>query len=117
MRALGFAIVASVSAFAGVAAAAEDEVVAIRAGRLIDVVRERVLEDQVIVVEDARIREVGPAQRAEIPAGAKVIDLGGHTVMPGFVDTHTHLVSDPTVSYYDSYNVRWCARTSNTAPI
>ena len=79
------------------------ETVAIKAGRLIDVIDERVLTDQVILIEDARITAVG--RNVAIPAGAKVIDLSGHTVMPGFVDTHTHLTSDPTVSYYESYNV------------
>ena len=90
--------------FAAAYASAGD-LVAIKAGRLVDVVNGRVLEDQLIVVEDKRIRDVGPASRVDIAASAKVIDLSAYTVMPGFVDTHTHVTSDPTISYYDSYNV------------
>lgn len=89
----------------GASQSATADVVAIKAGRLIDVVEERVLEDQVVLIEGERIRAVGPASRVQIPAGAAVIDLADYTVMPGFVDTHTHLTSDPTVSYYDSYHV------------
>jgi imidazolonepropionase-like amidohydrolase len=66
-----------------------DGVVAIRAGKLIDVEAGRVLSNQVILVAHGRIDAVGPD--LAIPQGARVIDLSGSTVLPGLVDCHTHL--------------------------
>jgi imidazolonepropionase-like amidohydrolase len=62
---------------------------AIRAGRLLDPEAGRILQNQIILVEGTRIRDVGPA--VQIPAGAQVIDLSRKTVMPGLVDSHNHL--------------------------
>ncbi|HKY59680.1 MAG TPA: amidohydrolase family protein [Gemmatimonadota bacterium] len=46
--------------------------------------------DRTIVIEDGRIAAVGPAGEVEIPSGAEVLDLPGHTVIPGFVGLHDH---------------------------
>ena len=51
------------------------ETVLIKAGRLVDVRSGRVLTDQAILIEGDRIRQVGPAQSIQAPAGALVIDL------------------------------------------
>jgi imidazolonepropionase-like amidohydrolase len=100
-----FFILAAVSSVFGAASAAESAIVAIKAGHLIDVVDQHVVDDQVILIEDRRIKAVGSPETVAIPSGASVIDLSDYWVMPGFIDTHTHLTSDPTVSYYDSYHV------------
>ena len=65
--------------------------VAIRAGRLFDSIGGRMLAGQVIIVHGQKIAEVGPEGTVRIPAGALVIDLRNATVLPGFIDTHTHV--------------------------
>lgn len=77
----------------------------IKAGRLIDVAAGKVLTDQVIVIGNGQIREVGPAGSTPVPAGAKVIDLSGSTVLPGLIDTHTHLTSNPTTPPYHNFGI------------
>ena len=65
------------------------QVTAIRAGQLLDPETGTVSANQILLVENGRIRGVG-AQLA-IPSGATVIDLSRFTVMPGMFDAHTHL--------------------------
>lgn len=65
------------------------QVTAIKAGRLIDPDSARVLTDQIILIRDNKIEAAG--KDVPVPAGAKVIDLSGMTVLPGLIDCHTHL--------------------------
>jgi len=53
----------------------------------------QMLTNQVVLINGEKITEVGAADRVQIPSGAQVIDLSQATVMPGFVDAHTHLYS------------------------
>ena len=87
------------------AVAAEPNVSVIRAGRLIDVTNGRVLGGQAIVVRDGRIDAIGSTDSVTIPPGAKVIDLGSYTVLPGLIDTHTHITGDPTLPPYHGYGL------------
>jgi imidazolonepropionase-like amidohydrolase len=100
-------IAASSVGLAGAASAAATNapVTAIKAGRLVDVVAGRVHNDQLVLVQGGRITAVGPAGATPVPAGARVIDLSGHTVLPGLIDTHTHVTSDPTTPPYYHYGI------------
>jgi imidazolonepropionase-like amidohydrolase len=74
--------------------APKDQVVAIRAGHLFDSRSGNVLNDQVVIVRGDRISDVGA--NVQIPAGARVIDLSGATVLPGMIDTHVHVNTNGT---------------------
>ncbi len=71
----------------------------IHAGHVLDVKTGKLLSDQTIVIEDGKIVSVGPSAEAKAPAGAVVIDLSNATVLPGLIDAHTHLTSDPKFGY------------------
>jgi imidazolonepropionase-like amidohydrolase len=72
------------------------QVVAVRAGRLFDPKSDRLLTNQVVIIRGERIVQVGPEGSAQIPPEAKVIDLSRATVLPGLIDTHVHVFSDPS---------------------
>lgn len=65
--------------------------IAVRAGRLFDSRHGAMLSNQVIVLLGERITDVGLEDQVKIPAGARVIDLGQATVLPGLIDAHTHM--------------------------
>jgi len=67
-------------------------VVALKAARLIDGTGKAEITNAVVIVTDDRITAVGTSGQVEIPAGAKVIDLGDVTLLPGFIDAHTHVI-------------------------
>lgn len=66
--------------------------VVIRAARLIDGTGAAPVANGVVVVTDDRIVAVGAESSVRIPAGARRIDLGDATLLPGFIDLHVHLV-------------------------
>jgi imidazolonepropionase-like amidohydrolase len=76
----------------------------IRAGTLIDGKSDSPRHDQVIVIRGNRIDSVSDAASAKIPAGATVLDLSKATVLPGLIDSHTHIFlqgEDPAEGGYD----------------
>jgi imidazolonepropionase-like amidohydrolase len=85
-------------------AAAEASVTIIRAGALIDGKSDSPRRNQVIVIRGNHIESVGDAASAKLPSGAKVIDLSHSTVLPGLIDSHTHIFlqgEDPAEGGYD----------------
>jgi len=91
-----------IAVLASLCACAAAQVTAIKAGRLVDPDSGTVLTDQVILVRDNKIESVGKG--LAIPAGAKVIDLSSKTVLPGFIDCHTHVADGKSVGA-DPFNV------------
>ena len=67
-------------------------VVVLKAARLIDGTGAAPITNAVVVVRENKITAVGSASSVTIPAEARVIDLGDVTLLPGFIDAHTHLI-------------------------
>src|SRR5512144_918005 len=76
--------------------AEESKTVVIRAAHMVDPRSGTVVGNPVVVIEGEKIRSVG----GQVPADAQVIDLGNATILPGLIDCHTHITSNPG-NYYD----------------
>jgi imidazolonepropionase-like amidohydrolase len=68
-----------------------EAVVALTHVEIIDGTGAAPITDQTLVIDHGKIAAVGPGASVPIPAGAKVLDLHGHTVFPGLVGMHEHL--------------------------
>ena len=75
-----------------------DKTYVLKAASMFDGKSDALVTPGLVVVTGGRIVGVGPG--ATVPAGAEVIDLGDATLLPGFIDAHTHL----TFAYSDDYN-------------
>lgn len=84
---------------------ASTPVVVLRAGHLLDVKAGRMLQDYVVLIRGERIEAIGPRSSTSLPAGATIIDLSAYTLLPGLIDTHTHVTGDPEMPPYHAYGV------------
>ena len=66
--------------------------VVLKAARVIDGTGAAPIQNGVVVVTDDRIVAVGAAGAVSVPAGARTVDLGNATLLPGFIDAHTHVI-------------------------
>lgn len=66
--------------------------VVIKAARVIDGTGAAVIRDGAVMITDNKISAVGPYAAMSFPTGTRVIDLGDATLMPGFIDSHTHII-------------------------
>jgi imidazolonepropionase-like amidohydrolase len=82
-----------------VAAQAPAPATLVKAGRLLDPRTGNVLSPAAVLVEGGKIKEVGaPSQvQPHAPPDVKIIDLGSATLLPGLIDSHTHLLVDPVL--------------------
>jgi len=83
---------------------------AIRAARLFDGKSDTSVTDGVVLVQGSRITAAG--SRLAIPAGAQVVDLGDATILPGFIDAHTHVTDESS----DDWNSDLVAGLRRTVP-
>ncbi|MBV8853721.1 MAG: amidohydrolase family protein, partial [Sinobacteraceae bacterium] len=78
--------------------------VALQCGHLLDVESGRLLNASTVVIQAGKVQQVQSGIQS--PAGAKPVDLGSQTCLPGLIDTHTHLTEEISKDYY-SQVFRW----------
>jgi imidazolonepropionase-like amidohydrolase len=79
---------------------------AVHCGKLLDVKSGKLLTDQVIAFDASGIiTSVGPASSPMASGGATIVDLPSATCLPGLIDVHTHLTSDPSASGYQGLGI------------
>jgi imidazolonepropionase-like amidohydrolase len=93
---IGFVIVFLAAGLGSTGAQAQPTVTVLKAARLFDGTSDTLIQPGVVVVVGGRIQSVG----GPMPDGATVIDLGDATLLPGFIDAHTHL----TMAFDPDYN-------------
>jgi imidazolonepropionase-like amidohydrolase len=89
---------------------AQEHTVVLRGARLFDGKSARVISPGVVVVVGTKIKAAGTT--ADLPPGAEFIDLGDVTLLPGFIDAHTHLSHD----YYSDSRQRFMDSVRKTIP-
>jgi imidazolonepropionase-like amidohydrolase len=76
-------------------------VTVLRAARLFVGTGDRVLDNAVVVIEGSKIKAVGVG--IPVPPGAKTVDLGDSTLLPGFIDSHTHITEEGSANWLSDF--------------
>jgi imidazolonepropionase-like amidohydrolase len=84
--------------------APSSQIVVIRAGKLFDSESGRLLNTPTVIISGNRIESVSSGQ-AQTPSTARLIDLGDATLLPGFIDVHTHLTISAGSGGYETLGV------------
>jgi len=91
MKTFALAAGVALAALAGASNSATAQVTAFEGARVIVGDGRAPIENATILVNGARIQQVGPTASVQVPAGATRVNLAGKTVMPMILDTHVHL--------------------------
>jgi imidazolonepropionase-like amidohydrolase len=81
------------------------EVLYIKADRLIDVDGGRSVAKPLVMIEAGMVTGLGSQDEMKIPEGAELLDLSGHTILPGLIDMHVHLTSEASNHGYKRLGV------------
>jgi imidazolonepropionase-like amidohydrolase len=84
---------------------APQPVTVLKSTRLFEAKTGTILADQAVIIEGDHVKAVGPAREllANLPAGAKIVDLGAALLLPGLIDCHTHVTGQPENFYEDIF--------------
>lgn len=85
------------AALAAAAPAALAQNVYVTADRMLDVATGTMVNNPAIIIQDGVITQIGSVSRLQVPSAAEVIQLPGVTLLPGLIDMHVHIDSDPTL--------------------
>ncbi len=96
-----------------IATSADGQVTAIRAGALVDPEAGTLARNTIILIEAGKFSAIGP--NVTIPAGAEIIDLSDHVVLPGLVDAHNHLAL--TYKEVPEHNVYYLTYVLDSTPL
>jgi imidazolonepropionase-like amidohydrolase len=84
---------------------------AVHCGTLLDVRTGHGINDAMLLIEDGKVREAGAASRVRLLHSETALDLTRATCLPGLIDVHDHLTSDPYDSGYKSLGISVPRRT------
>jgi imidazolonepropionase-like amidohydrolase len=101
LAAASLALAQAPASFPAAAPTPPPAIVAIRAARLFDGRSDRMVENGVVIVEGSKIVDAGSG--LAVPPGATVVDLGDATLLPGFIDAHTHLTGQSSDNWLSDF--------------
>jgi imidazolonepropionase-like amidohydrolase len=91
------------NACAADAAPATPHTVVLRAARMFDGASGKLVDRPQLTIVGNKIVRIAQNDKAEVPAGAEVIDLGDATLLPGFIDAHVHLSGQSSDNWYGDF--------------